>query len=60
MDSIEFLKHCLEIGKITQERHDKGVAKMQKKASAKVKYKADKAKLSKAEMQTLLDTFTAD
>ena len=30
MTNMEFLKHCLDIGKIDQARYDKGVAKLQR------------------------------
>ena len=48
----EFLQKMLEKGKITQARIDKVKAK----DAAKEKYTKDKAKMSKTEMQEVLDT----
>ena len=55
MTNTEFLKQCLDMGKITQERYDKGIAKLQVRKEAKAEYKSKKASLSKAQMQILLD-----
>lgn len=54
----KFLDSMVAKGKLTKEEADKKLAKHQAKAEAKVKYKADKSKLTKAEMQALLHTFT--
>jgi len=55
MTDAEFLQEMLNMGKITQDRYDKGVVKLQTKTDAKAKYKKDKAKLTKTEQQAILD-----
>lgn len=54
----KFLGVMIAKGKLTQAEADAKFAKHEKKETAKVKYKKDKAKLNKAELQELLDTLT--
>jgi len=54
MDRAEFLGKMLAKGKITQTQIDK----LQVKEEAIAKYKKDKAKLTKPELQELLDKLT--
>lgn len=52
MTRSEFLEKMLEKGKITQSQVDKVKAK----DTAKEKYLKDKSKMTKAEMQEVMDT----
>lgn len=54
----KFLSMMVAKGKLTQEEADAKLAKHETKEAVKVKYKKDKAKLNKAELQELLDTLT--
>lgn len=54
----KFLDMMVVKGKITQEEADSKAAKYEVKIAAKEKYKANKAKLTKTELQVILDTLT--
>ena len=58
MDRAEFLNKMLINGRITQEEHDIAVVNLQVKIDAIAKYKKEKSKLTKAELQELLDKLT--
>lgn len=55
-----FLTLMVNKGKITREEADKKLAKHKAKSEAKAKYKADKNKLTKSEMQSLLEVLSSD
>lgn len=55
MDNTEFLGKMLAKGKITQTQHDNAVDKESKKQAAKEKYGKDKTKLTKAELQAVIE-----
>ena len=55
MTRDDFIQKMTEKGKLTQDQIDK----IRAKNAAKAKYKKDKDKLTKAEMQTVLDALTS-
>ncbi len=56
MDKIKgFLDSMVAKGKITQEEADNKAAKYEAKIAVKENYSANKSKLTKAEMQKILD-----
>lgn len=54
-----FLTNMVAKGKITQIEADEKILKHEAKETAKAKYKAEKSKLTKADLQKLLDTLTS-
>ncbi len=57
MDRIKgFLNSMVAKGKITQEEAENKLTRYEAKVAAKEKYSANKSKLTKAELQTMLDT----
>lgn len=56
MTKQEILKKLFDDGKIDEARYTAGLTKINIKETAKEKYKKDKAKLTKTELQDILDT----
>lgn len=56
----KFLDMMVAKGKISKADADKKLAKHQAKSAAKANYKAQKDKLTKPELQALLDVFCSD
>ena len=54
----KFLDGMVQCGKITQEQADAKLAKRIEKKNVKENYKANKTKMTKADMQTALDILT--
>jgi hypothetical protein len=55
MTSKGFLDEMLRMEKITQERYDKGILKLEARQQAKDKFKTNKDKLTKDELRNILE-----
>lgn len=55
MTKIEMLDKLLAKGKISQERYDVGVAKINAQEEAKEKYKGKKSTLTKADLTEIIE-----